>query len=264
MRKRNRTFHRLVSESVALAEIDEASAKFEKTVRLQVLIAWRSTRAARADDEELLDRIFSAYMIASRTYDTKYGTKYSSHIGTATTLQMLEPRHEMGGPVRLPAHLAGRIRDMLRAMSDHEERTGRRSMDASEVAEAIGMTESEADAVMKAHKAAAWAPLVTHEDRRDRGAGSIFQPAADDRASDPGASAEMLDASERIRGAVRNLAESERVVISLHYWGGLGLGEIAAELGISRERVRQIRNKALAWLRTSPVLRAEAEAVAAG
>lgn len=52
-----------------------------------------------------------------------------------------------------------------------------------------------------------------------------------------------------LREALQSLKEQERVVMSLYYYEGLKLHEIAVALGVSESRVSQIRTRALASLR---------------
>lgn len=75
----------------------------------------------------------------------------------------------------------------------------------------------------------------------------------DPLAADPAAEAGGQDAGSRIRQALSNLTDRERHII-VRYYGLHGevpqtLDEIGETLGITRERVRQIRNKSLKVLR---------------
>ena len=74
-------------------------------------------------------------------------------------------------------------------------------------------------------------------------------------------SAEATDLSERLESALDELNPRQRRVLRLRF--GLDrrhertLGEVGEELGVSRERVRQIEAEALAQLRRMPGLRRE-------
>ena len=63
---------------------------------------------------------------------------------------------------------------------------------------------------------------------------------------------EILDHEERVALLAHELAElgeQARTVLTLSYYEGLKLHEIAAVLGVTESRVSQIRTKALARLR---------------
>jgi len=52
-----------------------------------------------------------------------------------------------------------------------------------------------------------------------------------------------------LRGAILQLKDQQRTVLSLYYFEELNAREIADVLGISESRVSQIRSKALSQLR---------------
>jgi RNA polymerase sigma factor for flagellar operon FliA len=65
---------------------------------------------------------------------------------------------------------------------------------------------------------------------------------------------EILDREERVAllaHALGELSEQDRTVLTLSYYEGLKLHEIAAVLGVTESRVSQIRAKALARLRSA-------------
>jgi RNA polymerase primary sigma factor len=83
---------------------------------------------------------------------------------------------------------------------------------------------------------------------------------ADQMAADPSATATGDDELERtIDGLVEELPERERQVVTLHYGlghrGALTLAEIGKQLGVTRERARQIEGQALRRLRGDNRLR---------
>lgn len=51
------------------------------------------------------------------------------------------------------------------------------------------------------------------------------------------------------RGILRTLTEREEQVVILRYWGGKRLNEISKDIGLTKERVRQIEYKALRKMR---------------
>jgi RNA polymerase sigma factor for flagellar operon FliA len=78
------------------------------------------------------------------------------------------------------------------------------------------------------------------------------KPLVDRVAGHPGETSHTPDAQERrvhIVDSINELAERERVVVTLYYYGGLTLADIGDVLGISEARVCQVRGQALERLR---------------
>jgi RNA polymerase sigma factor (sigma-70 family) len=65
----------------------------------------------------------------------------------------------------------------------------------------------------------------------------------------PGEQAEAHEATELLGGALRFLPKRWQYVLDRYYVGGLTLEEIAPEMGITKQRVKQIRDGALAKIR---------------
>jgi RNA polymerase sigma factor for flagellar operon FliA len=72
---------------------------------------------------------------------------------------------------------------------------------------------------------------------------------ADESAAEPGAELERREEIERVKGAIAELPERERTVLSLCYFEELSLKQIARVLRVTESRVSQIRTAALARLR---------------
>lgn len=65
----------------------------------------------------------------------------------------------------------------------------------------------------------------------------------------PGPGEYEVDELEGLHAAMQRLPEQQRQALRLRYWDGLLLTEVGAALGVSKQRVQQILNKALAALR---------------
>ena len=87
---------------------------------------------------------------------------------------------------------------------------------------------------------------------------SVVDPGAEQAGS---TAAESADLSNRLHGLVAELAPREREVLRLRFGldGGYErtLAQAGTEMGLSRERVRQLESRALARLRRMPRLRRE-------
>ncbi|HXP90549.1 MAG TPA: RNA polymerase sigma factor RpoD/SigA [Fibrobacteria bacterium] len=93
----------------------------------------------------------------------------------------------------------------------------------------------------------------------DDGDTSLLDMIRDETASLPDADAEASDELEGIKALIGSLPETERKVLCMYFGIGFGdafnLQEIGKIVGLSKERVRQIKEKALSRLREQAALR---------
>lgn len=162
---------------------------------------------------------------------------------------------EQAGTFRLPQKQANTLYRLERTRSELQEQLGRAPSEA-ELAEALGISEED----------------VRLLSRVGQGSLSLNDPVDEEGDSEMGDLVEQTllpDADERIlfdsfqqtlREALEDLPERERQVLELRY--GLEddkprtLREIGEIMGLSRERVRQLENRALTELRRSHRARA--------
>jgi RNA polymerase primary sigma factor len=89
----------------------------------------------------------------------------------------------------------------------------------------------------------------------DDGETSLLDMLHDEETNLPDADAEEVDQMNGLRSIIADLPESERKVLCMYFGIGYGepfnLQEIGRVVGLSKERVRQIKEKALAKLRES-------------
>lgn len=81
--------------------------------------------------------------------------------------------------------------------------------------------------------------------------GASAERIPDESVALPGA--ELLDDEQRneLMGCLESLPERERLIITLHYFHGTQLAEIARSLGVTESRVSQLHGRALRMLRSS-------------
>lgn len=95
------------------------------------------------------------------------------------------------------------------------------------------------------------AVLVSIDGQRRNGEtdGPLAERIADDCVPLPGA--ELLAAEQRreLMVALNGLPERERLIVTLHYFHGVRLAEIARSLGVTESRVSQLHGRALRMLR---------------
>ncbi|MDR0701198.1 MAG: RNA polymerase sigma factor RpoS [Azoarcus sp.] len=150
--------------------------------------------------------------------------------------------------VRLPVHISKELRQIMRAQRQVEART-QGSSTADEIASCLDKPVDDVRAILAFNERAVSldAPLDVDPNL------SIGEALADDNAHPP----ELLIQNAEIEALLRNwidaLNDKQRIVIRHRYGIDdcplLTLEELAAQLGITRERVRQVQLEALGQLR---------------
>ena len=219
----------------------------EANLRLVVSVAKRYRRAGI----ELMDLVQAGnigLLHAVERFDWRLGNKFSTYavwwIRQAVTRELANSART----IRLPAHLRDRVialvraRDRLRVQIGHEP-------SVEELALAVGVSDERARELLALAQdtVSLSLPVGGHDE------GELGDLLADDDAVDPADDA--ADSAERyqVQELLEHLSAREALVLRLRF--GLDRGEprsledIGHELGITRERVRQIERRALARLR---------------
>jgi RNA polymerase sigma factor for flagellar operon FliA len=143
----------------------------------------------------------------------------------------------------LSRHTRAQVTVVRRARSAIEQRLGRAPTTA-EVAAVTGLPAAALDQIDRLAHAAAVCSL----DETDA-EGSLLHVFVDPHAACPARSAESDDATASVQAALERLAPNQAHVLRRYYLDDATLEDIAAELGVSKERVRQIREAAEKKLR---------------
>lgn len=194
-------------------------------------------------------------------FDPERGNKLSTYatcwIKQAVTRYIMDQRRT----IRLPANKHEKISDMERAIRQLEQQFGREPT-ADEIASYLDTTESNIIQLQLAYQT----PISLDAEVRngDDDSGTIitdFVP--DDKFVTPEQQIERISFVEDMQEVLDILSPRQRLVIKLRFGLEDGrertLEEIGAELGISRERVRQIEYEALNKLKSPHVRQQLAE-----
>ena len=123
-------------------------------------------------------------------------------------------------------------------------------------------------AVIDAIRAADWVPrkarqraretgeqlavLVSMDEDRGSESGERMSTAdklADDQLPEPGTELMVAEDKRELIGTLNRLPERERMIVTLHYFEGVALQEIAKSLGVTESRVSQLHTRALRMMR---------------
>jgi len=197
--------------------------------------------------EELLAAGNLGLVEAAIRFDPKRNVKFVTYADWWIRKAILSAIEEQSGPVRLPRYRQEQLRTIHDARAVLRLRRGREPF-PEEIALMTGLSVQEISRLLSIGRQAVSLDKTTCEGEK---------PLRDVLAaeSNAGPTAVLLSSDEagRIRRLVAGLAIRERAVLALRYGlhgsPPMTLREIGRRLAISRERVRQIEQKALGHLR---------------
>lgn len=184
---------------------------------------------------------------AAKKFDETRGFKFISYAVWWIRQSIMQAIAEQGRPVRLPLNQVGSVNKINKALSKFEQEHERRpSID--EIASSTDLPQEKVEEAIKANtrQVSMDAPFKEGEEN------SLIDVLSSDET--PSTDAELLKQSlrEEMSMALNVLNERERNVIMAFYGIGqpeMSMDEIGKRYGLTRERVRQIRERALRRLR---------------
>jgi RNA polymerase primary sigma factor len=188
-------------------------------------------------------------MKAAERFDETRGFKFISYAVWWIRQSILQALAEQSRIVRLPLNQVGSVNKINRMLNKFEQENERRPS-VEEISESIDLPHEKIDEAMKV---GAWhvsvdAPFSDGDDN------SLLDVLVNDNS--PMADRQLVVESLKaeIKQALRVLTDRERNIIEAFFGIGqpeLTLEEIGDKFGLTRERVRQIKEKAIRRLRTS-------------
>jgi RNA polymerase sigma factor FliA len=148
----------------------------------------------------------------------------------------------------VPRSVRGRARDVERALERLGARLQRTPSD-QELADELGISLSDVKdlyAQFNLTSVVALDELMS----AGRGTASLAETLPDDAADDPVAALVDQDSRRQLAEAIGQLAERDRIVVTLYYFENLTLAEIGKVLGVTESRVCQLHTRAVLRLRT--------------
>ena len=201
--------------------------------------------------QDLIDEGNLGLVKAAQRFDETRGFKFISYAVWWIRQSILQAVAEQARIIRLPMNQVGALAKEKKAVSLLEQKLERRPT-LKEIAEEVNMPEDKVDQLLSLNSRAVStdAPLDDEDDA------NFLDVYVNEDETKTDSVVEQESTSHAIRRSLDMLSEKERTIISMYF--GLGtsreysLEEIAMKLDISRERTRQIRDRALTRLKSEP------------
>jgi RNA polymerase primary sigma factor len=181
---------------------------------------------------------------AAERFDHTRGFRFISYAIWWIRQSILQALSEQTRVVRIPVNRAGKASKISRAEQGLEQDLGRRPT-AEEIAEKLHMKEAE----VLEHQAFVFRPISIDAPASDAGDTPLGNLLTADESSSPDQRVVDLDLARDLRAALRTLNPREQRILR-DYFGmetgeGTTLEAIGKEMGLTRERVRQLKERAI-------------------
>ena len=201
--------------------------------------------------EDLIEEGNLGLMRAVEGYDGLMETRFSTYASYWIKQSIRRAVMNNGKPIRLPAYMVSLLAKWKRVTNGLTERLGRPPT-PDEVGKALRLSKKKVGIVAKAIQVN---NLTPHSENAEDDGFALDDVLTDERSKSPDALLIESDDLERIFQRLDELEDREAAVIRMRFglepYVPMTLREVGENLGLTRERVRQLENQALIKLMAS-------------
>ena len=237
-----------VAKKIKDGDEDALSALVKANLRFVVSVA-KQYQNLGLPLSDLINEGNLGLIVAAKRFDGSKGFKFISYAVWWIRQSILQALAEQSRIVRLPLNRIGELTRVNKVLTKLEQRLGR-PPEVEEIADELQVNANDMDLLLRLSQRPVSLETPCDEGEPDRCIGDLLPddtlPACDDVLSED-------ELKEEIQDAMGALTEGEARVLRMYY--GLDgeepmtLEEIGTYVGRTRERVRQIKEKALQKLR---------------
>lgn len=235
---------RNLAERVALGDPYAREHMVKANLRLVVNIA-RGYLGKGLSLEDLIEEGNLGLMRAVEGFDGMMDTRFSTYASYWIKQSIRRAVMNNGKPIRLPAYMVSLLSKWKRAQAVLAERLGRPPTH-EEIGKALRLSKRKIGIVAKAIKVNNLSP---HGEMPTEDGPALDDVLTDDRSKAPEAQLIEADDLDRILEFLGALDDREATVIRMRFgldsYDPMTLREVGENLGLTRERVRQLENQAL-------------------
>lgn len=233
-------------EEVSLAEARDMDALTRHNLRLVVSIAKRYQNKGLSF-MDLIQEGNIGLMKAAEKYDASLGFRFSTYATHWIKQALSRAIMNQSRTIRIPAHMVGEVNQMRKMIAWYEKENNEEPT-IEVLAEMLKKSVKEVEELREMVQNTVSLNAIVG-DEEDTELGDFI---ADEETITPYKSAETAMLRDSLYGLLDTLSEREAAVIKMRFGlegNSMTLEEVGNELGVTKERIRQIEDKALKKLR---------------